>query len=500
MPAVHPPTSLRDLHPPHIQGRMEEVHAVPMHRPRRAPWGIGGVLALAAALRLPGLWRFPLEQDELYTVWESRLLWDVPLQPGIDARPLYFLLQHALGRVLPDSPAALRAAPFVFGMLGVWLAWHVGTRVIGPAAGVLAAFLVAVSPWHLHASGMARYWSLLFVLSAVFLVSLSRAYDADRPRDFAAALAALFAGMLTHPTFLFPAAGAALGASLVARDGRMAWRWPSRRAWTWLWLPFVAAAGVFSVGLKLAGREDAVRNWGGRGWLASIRLVPAMVEWLTPAVVVAGIAGALLLAAERDPARRRWGMMTIGGCGAAIVLLMAASTRTDVYADYAVAMLPLLFVSAGALAQLAGERMRAGAGWAAAVLAALLGAAVLPGTASHLSDGTRFDYRPAFGHVAGAAPERLVVTWPLILQRHYAPALRAAELRPDPARLDAALAAEGELWVIASVKRYGIAMDDSGALAAWLARRCRRDAAFERPRWDYRVYRVEVWRCAAGGA
>ena len=94
----------------------------------------------------------------------------------------------------------------------------------------------------------------------------------------------------------------------------------------------------------------------------------------------------------------------------------------------------------------------------------------------------------------------LVVTWPLILQRHYAPALRAAELRPDPARLDAALAAEGELWVIASVKRYGIAMDDSGALAVWLARRCRRDASFERPRWDYRVYRVEVWRCAAGWA
>lgn len=491
MPALHPPTPQRDLHPPRVPGRMEEIHPVPLHRPRRVPWGIAGVLALAAALRLPGLWRFPLEQDELYTVWESRLLWEVPLEPGIDARPLYFLLQHALSWVLPDSPVALRAAPFVFGMAGVWLAWRVGTRVVGPAAGVLAALLVAVSPWHLHASGMARYWSLLFVLSALFLFSLARAWDGDRPRDLAAALAALLAGMLTHPTFLFPAAGAALGASLVARDGRVRWCWPSRRAWTWLWLPFLAAAALFAAGLTLTGREEAVRNWGGRGWLAGVRLVPAMVEWLTPAVVVAGIAGALLLAAERDAARRRWGMMTLAGCGATILLLMAASTRTDVYADYGVAMLPLLFVSAGALAQ----RVR-GRG-ATAVLAALLGAAVLPGAASHLSDGTRFDYRPAFRHVAREAPGRLVVTWPLILQRHYAPALRGAELRPDPRRLDARLAAEGEIWVIASVKRYGIAMDDSGALAAWLARHCRRDAAFERPRWDYRVYRVEVWRCVA---
>lgn len=495
MPAVHPLLPLTDTPRRAMSGTLAGIHPVPMHRARRAPWALGGILALAAALRLPGLWRFALEQDELYTVWESRLLWRVPLEPGIDARPLYFLLQHALSWLLPDSPAALRAAPFLFGMLGVWLAWRVGTRVIGPSAGLLAAFLVAVSPWHLHASGMARYWSLLFVLSALFLLALSRGHDTGRRRDHAAALAALLAGMLTHPTFLFPAAGAALGASLVTRDGGIGWRWPSRAAWAWLWLPFLAAAAVFFAGLTLAGRGESVQNWGGRGWLASARLVPAMVEWLTPAVVVAGVVGALLLLGERDAGRRRWGMMTVTGCGAAIVLLMAASTRTDVYADYAVAMLPLLFVSAGALAQRAAERIPP----ATAVLAALLGAAVLPGVASHLSDGTRFDYRPAYRHVQRAAPGRLVLTWPVILQRHYAPGVRAAQLPLDPARLDARLAAEGEVWVVASVKRHGIAMDDAGALAGWLARRCRRDAAFERPRWDYRVYRVEVWRCTAPG-
>jgi hypothetical protein len=498
VPTAHPPTLLPSSATTQ-PGRLQEIHAVPIHHPRHRPWALAGILVLAAALRVPGIVRYPLEQDELYTVWESRLLWDVPLQPGIDARPLYFLLQHALSWLLPDSPATLRAAPLLFGMLGVWLAWRVGARMVGPAAGELASFLVAVAPWHLHASGMARYWSLLFLLAGVFYLSLARGYDADRPRDLGAALAALLAGMLTHPTFLFPAAGAALGASLVARDGRIGWRWPSRRAWKWLWGPFLALAACFWLGLRLAGREDAVRNWGGRGWLAGVRLVPAMVEWLTPAVVVAGIAGALLLLGERDAARRRWGMMTVCGCGAAVALLLAASTRTDVYADYAIAMLPLLFVSAGALAQLAADRLRAGAGAATALLAALLGAAVLPGVLSHLSDGTRFDYRPAFRHVQRAAPGRLVLTWPLILQRHYAPGLRAAELRPDPARLEASLAAEGELWVIASAKRYGIAMDDFGAVAAWLARRCRRDAAFERPRWDYRVYRVEVWRCTSSG-
>lgn len=497
MPAAHPSPVLIPVSPTAVPGRLDSVHPVAVHRPRRIPWTLGAVLALAAALRLPGLWRYPLEQDELYTVWESRLLWGVPLEPGIDARPLYFLLQHALSWVLPDSPAALRASPFVFGMLGVWLAWRVGSRVMGPAAGILAAFLVAVSPWHLHASGMARYWTLLFLLAGVYYLALSRGYDRDRRRDFATALVALVAGMLTHPTFLFPAAGAALGASLVTRGGGLGWRWPSRRAWAWLWIPFLAFAACFWAGLQLAGRGDAVQNWGGRGWLAGVRLVPAMVEWLAPAVAVAGVAGALLLLGERDAARRRWGMMTLCGCGAAILLLLAAATRTDVYADYAVAMLPLLFVAAGSLAQLAADRMRSGAAAAPAVLAALLGAAVLPGAASHLSDGTRFDYRPAYRHIQARAPDRLVLTWPTILQRHYAPGLRAAQLSMDPARLDARLAAEGALWVVASAKRYGIALDDSGAVAAWLARRCLREAAFERPRWDYRVHRVEVWRCTA---
>ena len=466
---------------------------------RGARLAAAAVLALAAALRLPGLARFPLEQDELYTVMESRDLWGVALAPGIDARPLYFLLQHVLFPVLPETPAGLRAMPVVFGMAGVWLAWRAGARVAGAWAGVLAAFLVAVSPWHLHASGMARYWSLLFALAAVFYLFLWRAYDDDRPRHLLAALAALAAGALTHPTFLFAAAGAALGASLVRADGRPGWRWPSRRAWGYLWGPFLAGAGLFALGLALAGRGGAVRNWGGRGWLASVRLVPAMVEWLTPAVAVAGAAGALVLVLDRDPGRRRWGAMALCGCAASVALLLAASTRTDVYADYAVAMLPLVFVSAGALARAAAARAGSAAA-STAVLAALLGAAVFPGTASHLSDGTRFDYRPAFAHVARTAPELTVLTWPVPLQRHYAPALRGRGLPTDPRRLDRFLAEERDLWAVASVRRHGIAMDDTGAVAAWLDAHCRRAHAHQRPRWDYRVYRVELWRCTAPAA
>jgi mannosyltransferase len=470
-----------------------ESNALPYARAAAA------ALLLGAALRAWGLARYPLEQDELYTVWEGRDLWGVALSPGIDARPLYFLLQHVLLRLLPETPTALRLAPFVFGVLGIWAVWKVGGRVAGPAAGAVAALLVAISPWHLHASGMARYWTLLFLLSTLFLGALWKAYGSDRPRDHALALLPLVLGSATHPTFLFPAAGAALGVTLVRRDGRFGWRWPSPAAWRWLWGPYLAFLALAAVALRLAGREEAVRNWGGRGWLATLRLVPAIVEWATPTLVAAGVLGALALALGRDPGRRRWGAMALCGGVSAIALLVAASTRTDVYADYAIAALPLLFVGAGALVQLGVERMTAGRGAAVAVAAAaaVLAAGVFPGTVSHLADGTRFDYRPALRRVERVAPQTTVAVWPVVVARHYAPGLRITDLRAGARALDRLLAAEGDLWVIESVRRYGFVGDD-GSIAAWLARRCTLELAHERLRWDYRVYRVELYRCRAG--
>src|SRR5687768_4779092 len=57
-------------------------------------FAVGAILALALLLRLRGITTFSFEQDEIYTMMEGRELFDTPLVPGIEARPLYFLLQH----------------------------------------------------------------------------------------------------------------------------------------------------------------------------------------------------------------------------------------------------------------------------------------------------------------------------------------------------------------------------------------------------------------------
>ncbi|HEY8469932.1 MAG TPA: glycosyltransferase family 39 protein [Longimicrobiales bacterium] len=456
------------------------------------------VLGLGILLRLYGLGSYPFEEDELYTVIEATHLFESPLRPGIEARPLYYLLQHVLFEWVPPTHVGMRLLPLLFGLLGIYVTWKLGAELFGRLGAAAAALWVALAPWHLHVSGMARYGSLLYLLSTLFLLFLIRAWETDRPRDYAAALVALVLGTATHPTFLFPVVGVALGTALVRRSGQIGWTWPSRAAWSALWLPFAAFAGAGYLILSLLGRGSSLRNFSGRGLEATLRLVPAIVEWLTPVMVAAAAAGALaLLPLASTTRQRRWAVAAIGGVASTLAALVAASTVTNVYADYAVVMLPMVFVSAGGLIHLVAERAVDRKGVLAATVMAVIGAGLAPSLVSHLSDGMRFDPRPAFRAIAATAPELPVLTTPIIFQRHYAPELDGRELKMTTAQLEDVLASHSRFWVVALVRREGLAFDASGEVAPWLARHCRLTHSHQRPRFDYRVYRVDLHLCGA---
>jgi hypothetical protein len=482
--------------------RTEGASAAGPQAPTRGGWSsgsiLGALLALGLTLRVIGLTSFIFEQDELYSIVESRALYASPLQPGIGARPLYYLIQHVVLELFPATPLSLRALPLLFGVLGIWATWALARQLFGGGAAALAAFLVAISPWHVHASGMARYWSLVYLLSALFCLALARASTTERPRAYHLALVVFLAGALSHPTFLFPAAGVALGLCCVRESGRLAWRWPSRAAWVHLWIPALAFLGLACAVLLLRHEASSVRNFSGRGHLAALRLLPAMVEWMTPTVAAAGGLGALVVWKGRGGLQQgRWGGVALLACLFSCSVLYAAALVTNVYADYGIAILPLVYVSAGGLIQLAGERFGAGRWVLGAVSAVILAAGILPSTVSNLYDGMRFDYRPAFSEISASGTRIPVLTWPLVLQRYYAPALRAEELVLDRASLDAALRRYADFWAVVSVQRYGILKDDSGEGAAWLAEHCRLHSSHQRARLDYRVYRVDLYRCRA---
>ena len=172
-----------------------------------------------------------------------------------------------------------------------------------------------------------------------------------------------------------------------------------------------------------------------------------------------------------------------------MLLVVCAAFVTATYADYAIGALPALCIGVGLLA-----------GWITAtrralVIGGLAVAALIPSLASHLSDGTRFDYRPAFEEIRRSAPGRLVLVWPAVTALHYISDLRRAELAQSPSQLDSLLAHETRAWAVVSVKRYGLATEGGRALHDWLQQHCVERDAFERARFDVRMYRVSLQEC-----
>jgi hypothetical protein len=443
-------------------------------------------------MRWYGLARFPFEQDELYTLQESRELFQTTLLPGIDARPLYYLLHHALMPFLQHGELGARLPAFAFGLLGLAVTWQLGKYLAGGPGGLLAITLSAFSPWHLFVSGEARYWSLVYLVSVGAILLLIQARESDRWVSHGAAGVVLIIGGLTHPTFLFVLIGIA-GASLIEPTlSGYAVRWPSRKAILATWLPAGILIGGYLLTLKLTGRGSTLSNWSGRGWLATLRLLPAMVQLATPSLVTAGAIGAVASLLWGSIRAKRFVLLTVGGTITGTGLLLLASLRTDVYADYGVSLLPLGIGAATCILLLPGISR---VGPVACALSLVLASAMAPEMVSQLSDGMRYDYRAAFTHIERHGLDRPVLTWPTVIQQYYAPELRAAEFRRTVAQLDSMSVAVPAFWVVTSQDRQGVVGDSGRTLASWFARHCSEATNNARLRFDYREYRVVSYLC-----
>ena len=113
---------------------------------------------------------------------------------------------------------------------------------------------------------------------------------------------------------------------------------------------------------------------------------------------------------------------------------------------------------------------------------------------SHLSDGTRWDNRPLYARIEAEDPRRLLVTYPGVI------ADIRATTQGDPVQATGrhGLAAQGtgRIWAIVWRQRNRIGQDPTGQLGEWLSpHRCTLAASMERPRFDFRLYRSELYDC-----
>lgn len=172
----------------------------------------------------------------------------------------------------PFSEAALRFPAFLFGIASVGaLAWLL--KEIGWArAGVWAAFLLAVHPWHIRYASEARGYSMVLFFIPVLAVCWIRALRTGDWRWWFGVAGSSFALLYTYPAALYPVAAfnAVAAVLLLARRpvDRPPWL-PLARWWVagscaavlfiWLFLPCVP---------QMQAYLDSIRNYAvlGRDW------------------------------------------------------------------------------------------------------------------------------------------------------------------------------------------------------------------------------------------
>jgi len=262
--------------------------------------GLAVILLMAAALRLVGIAHDQLWYDEGFTAAVARLpVGQLLAATAADVHPpLLYLIEKPFVMLFGINEWALRLPAALLGTVAIWLAFQVVRELAGEHAGLLAAGLLAVSPFAIYYSNEARMYSLL--LAAVLLATLG----ALRQRAWLVVVG-LTAALMSHN----------LGALYVPVVGALVWqRSGLRRAllvcgtatlvWATLWGPVVLA----QMGeMQQAGYwiEQSQASAVGR-WLHEVKSLlfgPDVLSWIIP--VDSLIAFALLLLPVMEAVRRR---------------------------------------------------------------------------------------------------------------------------------------------------------------------------------------------------
>ncbi len=150
---------------------ISQTGAVRAARSRAAPGLLLVASVVGLALRLVQLEFQPLWWDEGYSVWfATESLGRMASLTALDIHPpLYYALLHGWIDVLGPTPAALRLFSAVIGALAIPLCYWSGKQLFSLRVGLVAASLLAVSPFHVYYSQEVRMYGLMALFSVTLL-------------------------------------------------------------------------------------------------------------------------------------------------------------------------------------------------------------------------------------------------------------------------------------------------------------------------------------------
>jgi len=141
---------------------------------------LAGILALAAGLRAANLGGPSFSYDEIFVVGIARQPWHTllpALRAGEFHPPLYFVLMNAWARIAGTGEGAFRIPSVCCGIACVGLTYALGRRVSAVPVGLLSAFLMSLSPFHIMVAQEARMYALLGMLVLASTLTLLAAVE-----------------------------------------------------------------------------------------------------------------------------------------------------------------------------------------------------------------------------------------------------------------------------------------------------------------------------------
>ncbi|MBN1991419.1 MAG: glycosyltransferase family 39 protein [Anaerolineae bacterium] len=159
------------------------------------------ILLLAALLRFYQLAGQSLWADEGNSVALARRGFaEIVRRTAFDIHPpFYYWLLKIWTALFGSGEVALRSLSAVLGIGAVYLTWRLGCRLINERAGLIAAFLVAISPLSVYYSQETRMYMLLTFLGCLTVLLGLRLVDPPRPnRLMLAYIFTATAGLYTH--------------------------------------------------------------------------------------------------------------------------------------------------------------------------------------------------------------------------------------------------------------------------------------------------------------
>ncbi len=300
------------------------------------------ITVLGGLLRLHRLAAWPLVLDEGFSVGIAPqalgAIWTTVVEKDPFHPPLYFMLLH-YWRALGDGDFTLRLLSAILGTLSIWILYRIGSYLFGRPIGLIAALILAVSPFHIWYSQLARMYAAVFLFSLVALDALVRLLREGRASHWLAYVAAAVLSIYTdHGALLALAAhNVAVAALYLRRAGPPLGRWVlAQAAIALLYLPWVPVLLriVFQLGPVPVAFEErpAAAVPGAPSVLADLGFVlAAFTSWSLPEqqplikVAVVVIFGAIAVVGFRASREEglAWpvlGALTVVPLAAAVVL------------------------------------------------------------------------------------------------------------------------------------------------------------------------------------